>query len=48
MGELRVFHDHVVVVMSGVIVLITYILSYLLFRKKFYKNLSEGTFIEIV
>ena len=29
-GELRVFHDHVVVVMSGVILLISYVIFYLL------------------
>ena len=48
MRELRVFHDHVVVVISGVIVLISYIFLYLLLNKKYYKNLSEGTFIETV
>lgn len=46
--ELRVFHDHIVVVISGVIVLIRYIIGYLLLNFKYYKNLSEGTFIEMV
>lgn len=46
--ELTTFHDHVMIVISGVIVLITYIMFYLFFSGKFYKNLSEGTFIEIV
>nr|YP_009051466.1 cytochrome c oxidase subunit II [Psoroptes ovis]AIH15199.1 cytochrome c oxidase subunit 2 [Psoroptes ovis] len=48
MMELSTFHDHVVVVMSGVIVLISYIMVFLLFNSKYYKNLSEGTFIETV
>lgn len=47
-GELSVFHDHVVVVISGVIILISYIMIYILYRVKFYKNLSEGTFIETI
>nr|YP_009560913.1 cytochrome c oxidase subunit II [Trouessartia rubecula]QAB47265.1 cytochrome c oxidase subunit 2 [Trouessartia rubecula] len=48
MGELSVFHDHVIVVMSGVIVLIVYVMSYLLLNTKYYKNLSEGTMIEMI
>lgn len=47
-GELRVFHDHVVVIMSGVILLISYVIFYLLLDFKYYKNLSEGTFIETI
>lgn len=46
--ELRIFHDHVVVVISGVIILIVYIILYILNTVKFYKNLSEGTLIETV
>lgn len=48
MGELSVFHDHVMVVIRGVVVLIVYVLTYLIVRGKFYKNLSEGTMIEII
>lgn len=47
-GELRIFHDHVVVVISGIIILIIYIMLYILNTVKFYKNLSEGTLIETV
>nr|YP_010354336.1 cytochrome c oxidase subunit II [Blomia tropicalis]UOG85304.1 cytochrome c oxidase subunit II [Blomia tropicalis] len=48
MGELSILHDHIMTVMFSVIVLISYIMVYLLVSSKYYKNLSEGTFIETI
>lgn len=48
MMELIRFHDHAIMVMIGIIVLISYIMFYLIFSKAYYKNLSEGTIIETV
>lgn len=48
MGELSCLHDHVITIMFRVIIMITYIIVYLLFDGKYYKFLSEGTFIETV
>ena len=48
MGELFVLHDHIMVIILRVFILISYIMVYLFFRKKFYKFLSEGTFIETI
>lgn len=47
-GELSSLHDYVIVIMARVLVLISYVMVYLLFRGRFYKHLSEGTFIETV
>lgn len=48
MGELSCLHDYVIAIMLRVIILIGYIIAYLLFTAKYYKFLSEGTFIETV
>jgi len=48
MGELSCLHDHVMTIMFSVTILITYIIFYLLFNTKYYKFLSEGTFIETI
>lgn len=48
MRELSCLHDHVITIMFRVIIMITYIIVYLLFDGKYYKFLSEGTFIETV
>lgn len=48
MGELSCLHDHVITIMFRVIILITYIMVYLLVNTKYYKFLSEGTFIETI
>lgn len=48
MGELTCLHDHVITVMLRVIIFISYIITYMLFSSKFYKFLSEGTFIETI
>nr|YP_010510808.1 cytochrome c oxidase subunit II [Chortoglyphus arcuatus]UBQ34120.1 cytochrome c oxidase subunit II [Chortoglyphus arcuatus] len=47
-GELFFLHDHVMVIMFMVVILITYIMFYLLVNLKFYKFLSEGTLIETI
>lgn len=47
-GELSCLHDHVITIMFSVIILITYIIVYLLVNTKYYKFLSEGTFIETI
>lgn len=41
-------HDHVITIILSVIILISYIIFYLLLTTKFYKFLSEGTFIETI
>ena len=48
MGELSCLHDHVITIIFRVTILITYIIFYLLFNTKYYKFLSEGTFIETI
>lgn len=48
MGELSILHDYVITIMLRVIILISYIMCYLIFNSKYYKFLSEGTFIETV
>nr|AMB18830.1 cytochrome c oxidase subunit II [Myocoptes musculinus] len=48
MMQLSGFHDHTMVIMLGVLVLICYMFFFLFLNFKFYKNLSEGTFIEII
>lgn len=48
MGELFCLHDHVIVIMMRIIILISYIITYLIYRGFYYKFLSEGTFIETV
>uniref|UniRef100_UPI00315D1642 cytochrome c oxidase subunit II n=1 Tax=Sancassania mycophaga TaxID=3127633 RepID=UPI00315D1642 len=48
MGELSCLHDHVMTIMFSVIILITYVMIYLLVNTKYYKFLSEGTFIETI
>lgn len=48
MGELNYLHDYVMIVILCIIVLITYVMVYLLLSSKLYKNLSEGTFIEVI
>jgi len=47
-GELSSLHDHVITIILSVIILISYIIFYLLLTTKFYKFLSEGTFIETI
>ena len=47
-GELSCLHDHVMTIIFRVIILITYIMVYLLVNTKYYKFLSEGTFIETI
>lgn len=47
-GELSNLHDHVITIIFRVIVLITYIIVYIIINTKFYKFLSEGTFIETI
>jgi len=48
MGELSCLHDHVITIIFRVTILISYIIFYLLFNTKYYKFLSEGTFIETI
>lgn len=48
MRELSCLHDHVITIIFRVIVLISYIITYLLVNTKFYKYLSEGTLIETI
>jgi cytochrome c oxidase subunit 2 len=47
-GELSCLHDHVMTIMFRVIILITYIMVYMIVNTKYYKFLSEGTFIETI
>jgi len=47
-GELCCLHDHVITIIFRVIVLISYIITYMLVNKNFYKFFSEGTFIETI
>lgn len=46
--ELIKFHDHAIIIIIGVIVLISYIIFFVLLNKNYYKFLSEGTLIEII
>ena len=48
MGELSCLHDHVMTIIFSVIILITYIMVYIMVNTKYYKFLSEGTFIETI
>nr|YP_010503019.1 cytochrome c oxidase subunit II [Thyreophagus entomophagus]UXD78881.1 cytochrome c oxidase subunit II [Thyreophagus entomophagus] len=48
MGELSYLHDHVMTIMFSVLIFISYITFYVLFTTKFYKFLSEGTFVETI
>nr|AQZ24957.1 cytochrome oxidase subunit 2 [Ardeacarus ardeae] len=48
MVELVSFYDYVMVLMTGIIFLILYIMTYMMTSKFYYKSLSEGTFIEVV
>nr|BBB46770.1 cytochrome c oxidase subunit 2 [Sarcoptes scabiei] len=48
MMELSLFHDYMLSILMGIVVMITYILFYIIFNKNFYKNLSESTKIEII
>lgn len=47
-GELSCLHDHVMTIMLRVIIFITYVMCYLIFNSRYYKFLSEGTFVETV
>ncbi|PZU18157.1 MAG: hypothetical protein DI589_25260 [Shinella sp.] len=47
-GELSCLHDHVITIMFRVIIFISYVMVYLIFSTKYYKFLSEGTFIETI
>lgn len=47
-GELSCLHNHVITIMFRVIIFISYVMIYLLFSTKYYKFLSEGTFIETI
>nr|YP_009504243.1 cytochrome c oxidase subunit II [Histiostoma feroniarum]AWX53519.1 cytochrome oxidase subunit 2 [Histiostoma feroniarum] len=48
MSELFCLHDHIMVIMLLVIILVSYIMLFLVFSSFFYKYLSEGTFIETI
>lgn len=47
-GQFSYLHDHVIVIITIIIVFIMYVISYILFTGTFYKHFSEGTFIERV
>lgn len=47
-GELVFLHDHIIVIILIIIFLIFYIIFYLVLNSRYYKFLSEGTFIETV
>lgn len=47
-GELCFLHDHVMMIMIVVLVLIGYITLFIIIMPFFYKFLSEGTFIETI
>lgn len=47
-GELSCLHDHVITIILRVIVFISYIMIYMLLNTRYYKFLSEGTFIETI
>ncbi len=47
-GELSFLHDHIMIIMLRVIILISYILLFTMFNSFSYKYLSEGTLIETV
>lgn len=46
--ELSLLHDYIMVIILSVIILISYVIAYVVFNNKFYKFLSEGTFIETI
>lgn len=48
MRELRFLHDHVIIVIVRIIILITYIIIFIIKEKKSYKFISEGTLIETI
>lgn len=46
--ELSYLHDHVIIIIVRVIILISYVITYMLVSKHSYKFLSEGTLIETI